>query len=95
MPAFLFQFGYESPVEREQNERHGTDFESSHAVWINAHDEAEALAWGCEIAERFYRQLCGRSWREDGYAHWVEPWRASEHVLPVVAVGELPDFSSW
>jgi hypothetical protein len=29
MPAFVFRFGYESPIERVVNARDGTDFESS------------------------------------------------------------------
>ena len=94
MPVFLFQFGYESPVEREQNDRHGTDFESSQAVWIDAQNESEALSWGW-IAEQFYLRLCGRSWREDEYAYWAEPWHTLDHVLPLVRVGEMPDFTGW
>ena len=95
LPVFLCTFGYESPAEREQNERHGTDFESSKAIWIDAESEADALNWGREIAEQFYHLLCGRSWRKDNYACWTEPWRPLDHVLPIVGVGELPDFTSW
>ena len=44
MPAFVLQFGYESPAERAANERDGADFESSEWVVINAPDEGSALA---------------------------------------------------
>ena len=97
MPAFVFQFGYESPVEREVNDRDGTDFESSRWVVINAPDEAAALAWGCEVAERFVRQTCGVSWRAGNFAHWVKPLSAIPEAAgrPAVAVGEYPDFAGW
>jgi hypothetical protein len=41
MPAFVSQFGYESPVERVANEREGTVFESSQWVVIDATDGRE------------------------------------------------------
>lgn len=63
MPALVFRFGYESPVERSDNEWDGTDFESSQWGVIDASDEAAALAWGCDVAEQFVRQMCGESWR--------------------------------
>ena len=68
-------FGFESPTEHLWNERHGTDDESSWAVWIFAVSADAALAWGQQIAEEFVRQLfeqagvAPRSWTTDGFAH--------------------------
>jgi hypothetical protein len=97
MPAFVFQFGYESPVERAVNEREGTDFESSQWVVIDAPDEAAALSWGCEVAERFVRQRCGESWRAGNFARWVVPQSECPAAVgrPPVAVGQFPDFVGW
>lgn len=97
MPTFVFRFGFESPVERDSNERYGTDFESSQFVVIEAPDEAAALDWGCEVAERFVQQACGVSWRAGEFARWVEPlsecpWAAGQEV---VGVGQFPDASHW
>lgn len=66
MKRFLYLFGYESPVEWQQNSEHGSDFESSDAFWVVADNETEALAWGSEVAEMMVRELfihCG--WRGD------------------------------
>ena len=97
MPAFVSQFGYESPVERESNERDGTDFESSQWVVIEAADEAAALSWGCEVAERFVQQTFGESWRTWNFAHWVEPLSKCPWAVgrPSVGVGEFPEFVGW
>lgn len=97
MPAFVFRFGYEAPWEKESNERYGTDFESSQWVVIDAKDEADALSWGCEIAEQYVRRVCGESWRAGEFAFWVEsptecPWAVGR---PSVVVGQLPDFVDW
>lgn len=90
-------FGYESPVEREVNERDGTDFESSQPVVIDAPDEAAALAWGCEVAERFVQQMCGESWRAGNFAYWVEPLSDGPAAvgIPQIEVGQYPDFAGW
>lgn len=97
MPAFVFQFGYETPVERMVNKQEGTDFESSQWVVIEAPDEAAALSWGCEVAERFVQQTCGESWRAGNFAHWVLPlsecpWAVDRQS---VAVGRYPEFADW
>jgi hypothetical protein len=96
MPVFVFRFGYESPVEREVNDRDGTDFESSEWVVIEAADETAALAWGCEVAERFVQRACGVSWRSGNFAHWVQPLTACPWAVgrPPVAVGKFPDFTT-
>lgn len=102
---FLFMFGFESPAEHVSNERDGTDFESSWAVWISADDGDAALAWGREIAERFVGLLYeragmpARSWINDGFAHWVSDdareleSARSQASIPSVPIGQMPDFS--
>ncbi len=77
MNRFLFIFGYESPVERLSNKRHGTDFESSEAVWIAATSESEAMSKGRAYAKGFvagaYREAKSSnkvSW-DEGFAHWI------------------------
>lgn len=104
-PAFLFLFGFESPVDHVTNISNGTDFESSWGVWIAAENADAALAWGRQVAEEFVRRLfeqsgsTNRSWTQDGFAHWIsdEPSkleRASrDATIPIVPDGQLPDFS--
>ena len=79
MTRFLFVFGYESPSERVINNREGTDFESSKAVWVNADSEEAALQKGRDYAEGFVRQQFQQenmsvypSWAEENFAHWIE-----------------------
>ena len=75
MPTFLFRFGYEDALEMKCNAGTGSDYESSNGVFIEADSEADALAWGCEIAEQFMKHEHGApsiSWRALGYAHWIE-----------------------
>jgi|ERR1043166_4469066 hypothetical protein len=103
MPTYLYGFGYEDKLEMECNDRTGSDYESSKGVFIEASSEAEALTWGCEIAELFMRHEHDGdpsiSWRARGYAHWIQPHPETSswsHCLPFlqrVRVGELPDFS--
>jgi hypothetical protein len=97
LPAFVFQFGYETPLQLARNEEHGWDDESSQWLVIDAPDESAALSWGCEIAERFVRKLSARSWRADRYAYWVEPLDACPWAVgrPAVPVGHMPDFTDW
>lgn len=95
--AFVFRFGYETPRQQAANVARGWDDESSQWVVIEASDEAAALAWGREVAERFVRELGGESWWAGGFAHWVEPLAACPWAVgrEPVAVGHLPDFSRW
>ena len=78
MPSYLFIFGYESPVEAQTNDSEGTDFESSHAVWIDAPDESTAIMAGRRSAEHYAIHLFekegapGYSWTEANFAHWIE-----------------------
>ena len=97
MPVFVFRFGYESPQQVVANARHGWDDESSQWVVIDASDEAAALAWGREVAERFVQELRGGSWRAGNFAHWIEPLSACPwaSVRPPVAEGQFPEFADW
>src|SRR4051812_43636174 len=74
--VFVFRFGYESPQQAAANAAHGWDDESSQYVLIDAPDEAAALRWGREIAERFVRELGVGSWKVRNFAHWAEPLSA-------------------
>jgi hypothetical protein len=98
MMEYLFIFGYENPAEAKANAESETDFESSMAVRIVAPNEAEALAWGNEIAEWFVATLyrdATVSWKKGGFAAWVET-EPDDHMrqrwtkIPVVRVGEYP-----
>jgi hypothetical protein len=98
MPLYLYRFGFESPRQFRHNEAHGWDDEDSQGVFIEANDEASALRWGQEISEQFIKLLFkdnGVSWRELGYAHWIEPPDKSWAGQQQVVVGMLPDFASW
>src|SRR5262245_38107836 len=94
---YVFQFGFESPVERATNQSEGTDFESSDWVLIDAPDESAALSWGCEIAEEFIQRLCGESWRAGNFAHWVTLQSDCPGVegRSALKIGQFPDFTKW
>lgn len=69
MTEYLFIFGNENPTEAKTNTDSETDFESSMALRIVAPSEAEALAWGNEIAEWFVATLyrdATVSWKRGG-----------------------------
>jgi len=94
---FIFIFGFETPDQLGNNQRHGWDDEDSMTVCILAESEGQALSWGREVAERHVNELFRRSgisdfsWKQHGYAHWIEH-EASRVVsgtrLPVLKVGE-------
>jgi hypothetical protein len=100
---YLYVFGYETPDEARSNQTMSTDFESSAMLRILAKDEAAALEWGREVSEQFVKVLFGDSsvsWKRDGFACWIEDTpdestRSQWSSIPVVAVGEFPDFHSW
>jgi hypothetical protein len=78
MERFLFVFGYESPTEHRSNREHGSDFESSNAVWVRASSEEEALSKGRAFADEFVAKLyCEKKapessrWSEQDFAHWI------------------------
>lgn len=103
MKQYNFMFGYESPVEYEVNNRLGSDDESSALVIITAGSEAEALAWGAEIAEQFLRDLFhdpAVSWKQRRYASWIEDdlsdyVRYDQVEIPQCQIGEYPDMSYY
>jgi hypothetical protein len=107
---FLYRFGFEGPVEWEENQRHGWDGESSDAFWVIADNEEEALAWGREVSEVMVREFFERSgweekvipsWKEAGYAHWIEDPPGPEFTndllasLLVVEQGKMPHDLGW
>lgn len=100
---YLYVFGYETPEEERCNRTMSTDFESSAMLRILAEDEAAALDWGREVSEAFVKALFqdpSVSWKAAGFACWIErtPDESSRtrwESIPVVAVGQLPDFGSW
>ncbi len=85
MNRFLFIFGYESPVERDSNQQHGTDFESSKAVWISAANEEEAMSKGRFYANDFVATIYRDekkpdevTWSEAGFAYWISKKSAED-----------------
>ncbi|WP_296612087.1 hypothetical protein [Sphingomonas sp.] len=98
----LFRFGYETPGQAERNAKHGWDDEDSAGVWIASVSEKEAMQWGRAIAEQFVSSLFAQGgnaylWTGDGFAHWIEDdpaILAAAGDLPVVTVGEMPDFDA-
>lgn len=109
MKRYLYLFGYESPVEREENIEHGTDFESSSAFWVEAESADDALRWGREVSDAMVHEYFLRSgwtrdipnWKEEGFAHWIEdnplPEFTPEYLsnLLVVRQGEMPTELGW
>jgi hypothetical protein len=97
----LFRFGYQTPGQAERNAEHGRDDEDSTGVWIASASEDEAIQWGRTIAAEFVSSLFVQNgnayfWTIDGFAHWIEDdpaVLATACDLPVVAVGEMPDFA--
>jgi hypothetical protein len=79
LPKYLFIFGYESPAESRVNRSHGTDFESSDAVWIDAMDEIAAMTAGYNYADSFVQSLyraqgepLSAKWSDAAFAAWIE-----------------------
>ena len=96
---YLFHFGYEDPAERQSNAQQCTDFESSAEFWIEAPSEADALAWGTQVAEAFVRYIFERadqtpySWIEANFAHWFDASSDSAEIS-FVPLGAMPDFAT-
>jgi hypothetical protein len=98
MRAYLYCFGYENPLQFRNNDHYGWDDEDSQAVLIDAESEEAALRWGQEISERFIKLLFrdeGISWKQLGYANWVELPGKEVPGTPHVRDGEFPDFNMW
>jgi hypothetical protein len=99
MNKYLYFFGYETPQQFTANREHGWDDEDSHAVFVIASSESEALRWGREISETFVAKLFrdgAVSWKQLNYAHGIETnpeerYSSAElQNIPVVQVGQLP-----
>jgi hypothetical protein len=98
MALYRYIFGYESPRQLRNNDKHGRDDEDSWGLFIDANNEAEALAWGHEVSERFLKLLFRDntvSWRERRYASTIDPWERATSDLPSVRVNEEPDYDLW
>lgn len=106
--AYLFRFGFCTPEQWESNEAHGWEDEESAAVLVTAENQAQAMAWGTEVAEcavAWLFQSAGHqghpSWRQSGFSHWIEEdQNVARDILevgntPTVRPGELPDFETW
>jgi hypothetical protein len=95
--VFVFQFGFETPQQAAANDRHGWDDESSEYFVIDAPDKQSALAWGCELAEGFVRELGGTSWHAGSFANWVESISDCPSAVTTkpVKAGERPDAAEW
>ncbi|MCX6952965.1 MAG: hypothetical protein NTV51_12485 [Verrucomicrobia bacterium] len=100
MNRYFFRFGYCTPAQAKGNLAHGWDDECSAGVYIRADTPEEALAWGCEIADRLVQHLFEQagetdflSWTESQFARWIDPDPALQDLpnIPEVALRELPD----
>jgi hypothetical protein len=101
---FLYLFGFESPDERRANESVGTDFESCGVLRIRADGELAAKTWGAAVAAWYVATLFEAAeppgqvgWTDSNFATWIETdpndvLRSVVARLPVIAVGERPDF---
>jgi len=98
---YLYFFGYETPQQFAANRENGWDYEDSHAVFVVAGSESEALRWGREISETFVAGLFrdgAVSWKQMNYTHGIETNPEERYSvaeiqdIPVVRVGELPTF---
>ncbi|WP_271165578.1 hypothetical protein ACETKC_00305 [Brevundimonas intermedia] len=102
----LFRFGFETPNQYRNNAARGFDDEDSVALWIVSSTPAEALQWGETVAQAYVawlfssEQTEGYSWRDLGFSNWVEAdltvleAAKTDNSLPVVRLGEMPDFES-
>jgi hypothetical protein len=109
MKRFMYRFGYESPVEWQQNREYGSDFESSSAFWVEADSADDALAWGREVSEALVRELFMRSgwvseipsWKASAFAHWIEEPPSDDFTADdlarrlVVKYGQMADDLGW
>jgi len=99
MKKYLYFFGYETPQQFAANRENGWDDEESHAVFVIASSESEALRWGREISEAFVAELFQDtvvSWKQMNYAHGIETNPEEQYsvaemqAIPVVQVGQWP-----
>jgi hypothetical protein len=90
MTRFLFIFGFESPEEHVANQL-GSDFESSHAVWVRASSAEEAMLIGRSYADEFVAKLYRGeqmptmpSWTDQNFAHWISSSPLQEYSESVL-----------
>jgi len=93
---YLFRFGYTWPSEllRIGNCLDRDLLEDSEMIFIGAHSNSEALEMGGEFAECFIRRLYGveaYSWREIGFASWIE---LDEEILLYARENSVPKITS-
>ena len=99
---YLFVFGYHSPEDAAATDKFQADQESLGFFRIIASSAEQALEWGKYLSGWYVTQLFRD---EDGTPHWNPKWFASwierepderlrqaAQALPVVTVGEYPDF---
>ena len=97
MREYLYEFGYETPTQRKNNQQHGWDDEDCEVIYILASNEQRALEWGHRIAKRFVHVLyddpdpsCLGEYaasieKEDSFT------REQLRLIPHVKDGEYPD----
>lgn len=98
MSTFIYCFGYETPQQARNNDRRGWDDENSYGLTIEADSEEAAIRWGREVAERFIKLLYrdeAMSWKQLGFADWIEAPPIDPWEMPVVKEGEFPDYEPW
>ncbi len=108
MEKFIYRFGYCTPMQLEANEVHGWDDESSGAFVVQAETSDAARRRGREVASAFVAWLfesggCSqpRPWTDAQFADWIEENPTAVfseddiQALPIVVVGEMPDFGEW
>jgi len=95
---YLFEFPYQLPAQRACGD------EQNQYVYILAESYKDVLAWGAEIAEKYYSLMDDvGSWKADfGEGVIVMKPEKDETLTPsrlatfaVVNVGEFPDMSTW
>lgn len=96
LDLYLFRFGYTWPSEllRVGNRLDLDLLEDSEMIFIGAPTNREALELGGEFAECFIRRLYGveaYSWKEVGFAAWIE---SDEESLRYARDNSVPKITS-
>jgi hypothetical protein len=105
---FLYVFGYCTPSQAANNEKHAWDDESSAALFVAAETQEEALQWGRHVSNEYVAHLYRAaglpeaiSWVDSGFASWIQQLPSEDFPdeylarVPVVQAGKMPDFLSW
>lgn len=69
---YLYVFGFCTPTQWANNEKHGWDDEDSYAFFIDAPTQADALEWGRHLSERFVSGLFERAVWDGPVPSWCE-----------------------